>query len=139
MTTGLEKPDSEERSHLHAQQQQTPHQQDRVQQHLTETPPTKSKLQLRAPQKIWRPKAAPSTDLDATQAQAATHSPLTAQEDNQDFCERQDEHLDKTPHITKDYIVHPHRCTRTSINQRTRTSQNYNHQQQLWRKFTTQR
>ena len=55
---------------------------------LMDTPPTRSKIQLRAPQKIWRPKAAPS---------------------------------------------------RTSTNQHTRASQNYNHSQQLWRSFTTQR
>ena len=56
------------------------------------TPPTRSKIQLRAPQKIWRPKAAPSTDLDTTQPKETIHRPLTAQEDNQDYWERQGEH-----------------------------------------------
>ena len=57
-----------------------------------DTPPTRSKIQLRAPQKIWRPKAAPSTNLDTTQPKETIHRPLTAQEDNQDYWERQGEH-----------------------------------------------
>ena len=57
-----------------------------------DTPPTRSKIQLRAPQKIWRPKAAPSTDLDTTQPKETIHRPLTAQEDNQDYWERQGEY-----------------------------------------------
>ena len=57
-----------------------------------DTPPTRSKIQLRAPQKIWRPKAAPSTNLETTQPKETIHRPLTAQEDNQDYWERQGEH-----------------------------------------------
>ena len=57
-----------------------------------DTPPTRSKIQLRAPQKIWRPKAAPSTNLDTTQPKETIHRPLTAQEDNQDYWERQGEY-----------------------------------------------
>ena len=57
-----------------------------------DTPPTRSKIQLRAPQKTWRPKAAPSTNLDTTQPKETIHRPLTAQEDNQDYWERQGEY-----------------------------------------------
>ena len=57
-----------------------------------DTPPTRSKIQLRAPQKIWRPKAAPSTNLGTTQPKETIHRPLTAQEDNQDYWEKQGEH-----------------------------------------------
>ena len=57
-----------------------------------DTPPTRSKIQLRAPQNIWRSKAAPSTNLDTTQPKETIHRPLTAQEDNQAYWERQGEH-----------------------------------------------
>ena len=70
----------------------TPTRQSSQPQRLMDTPPTRPKIQLRAPQKIWRPKAAPSTDLDTTQPKETIHRPLTAQEDNQDYWERQGEH-----------------------------------------------
>ena len=70
----------------------TPTRQSSQPQRLMDTPPTRSKIQLRAPQKIWRPKAAPSTNLDTTQPKETIHPPLTAQEDNQDYWERQGEH-----------------------------------------------
>ena len=70
----------------------TPTRQSSQPQRLMDTPPTRSKIQLRAPQKIWRPKAAPSTNLDTTQPKETIHRPLAAQEDNQDYWERQGEH-----------------------------------------------
>ena len=69
----------------------TPTRQSSQPQRLMDTP-TRSKIQLRAPQKNWRPKAAPSTNLDTTQPKETIHRPLTAQEDNQDYWERQGEH-----------------------------------------------
>ena len=70
----------------------TPTRQSSQPQRLMDTPPTRSKIQLRAPQKIWRPKAAPSTNLDTTHPKETIHRPLTAQEDNQDYWERQGEY-----------------------------------------------
>ena len=111
----------------------TPTRQSSQPQRLMDTPPTRSKIQLRAPQKIWRPKAAPSTNLDTTQPKETIHRPLTAQEDNQDCWERQGE-----------YWIRHHTTLRTTLFTPTDgpghpPSQNYNHPQQLWRSFTTQR
>ena len=72
--------------------QTTPPRQSSAPQPTTETPTTKPKLQLRTPPKVWRPKAAPSIELDTTQATPTIHRPPTAQEDNQDYWERQGEH-----------------------------------------------
>ena len=68
----------------------TPTRQSSQPQQLVDTPPTRSKI-LQAPQ------AAPSTELDTTQPKETTktltpHRPLTAQEDNQDYWERQGQH-----------------------------------------------
>ena len=94
--------------------------------------------QLRAPQKkIWRPKAAPSTDLDTTQPKETIHRPLAAQEDNQDYWERQGEHwlrqhttLRTTLFTPTDRPGHPpistlepHRLTITHNNFRSFTTQ----------------
>ena len=70
----------------------TPTRQSSQPQRLMDAPPTRSRTKLRAPQKIWGPEAAPSTNLDTTQPKETIHRPLAAQEDNQDYWERQGEH-----------------------------------------------